>query len=232
MSTYTDLRNRIKEPITVNYNDRVTMQAISALNPNNEFHGRFSGTFVGEKHVTGETLSAVQICNSVLSGAYVDVNGERMPVENIATDVSCLKNTAFTNGETVNARHVGYDSIMDLFRELGHGDDFQLKQNSVYRLSIDKSVPELSSAFSIKVGCRLLCEDDFVIVKNEVRIADILDGDVITTNVCDYVRKSDLSAIYVKLDEVLPGEFDESTTYEVSAIAKAMFTLKDAFVRL
>lgn len=68
MSTYTDLRNRIKEPITVNYNDRVTMQTISALNPNNEFHGKFSGTFVGEKHVVDEILSAVQICDSVCQG--------------------------------------------------------------------------------------------------------------------------------------------------------------------
>lgn len=57
----------------------------------------------------------------------------------------------------------------------------------------------------------------------------MLDDDVAMTNACDYVRKSDLSAIYAKLDEVLPGEFDESATYEVSAVAKAMFTLKDAF---
>lgn len=119
MSTYTDLRNRIKEPITVNYNDRVTMQAISALNPNNEFHGRFSGTFVGEKHVVGETLSSVYVCDSILSGSYVDVNGERMSFEDIATDVSCLKNIAFTNGETINVRHIVYCTIMDLLENLG-----------------------------------------------------------------------------------------------------------------
>lgn len=59
----------------------------------------------------------------------------------------------------------------------------------------------------------------------------MLDDDVAMTNACDYVRKSDLSAIYAKLDEALPGEFDESTIYEVSAVAKAIFMLKDAFVR-
>lgn len=152
-----------------------------------------------------------------------------MSFEDIATDVSCLKNTAFTNGKTINVRHIVYCTIMDLFRELGHGDDFWLMQNSVYRLSIDKSEPELSQVSSIKVGDRTLCEDDFIIVKNEVRIADMLDDDVAMTNACDYVRKSDLSAIYAKLDEALPGKYDKSATYEVSAVAKAIFMLKDAF---
>jgi hypothetical protein len=43
MSTYTDLHNRVKENLTVDYHTRITTQKISALNEENLFVGKFSG---------------------------------------------------------------------------------------------------------------------------------------------------------------------------------------------
>ena len=45
MSTYTDLKNRVKETITVGFRpeDRVTTQKVRFYNEENEYWGSFSG---------------------------------------------------------------------------------------------------------------------------------------------------------------------------------------------
>ena len=59
MSTYTDLHNRVKETLTVDYHSRVTPQVISALNQENEFWGRFRGSFAGDVQIS--SLSGLAI---------------------------------------------------------------------------------------------------------------------------------------------------------------------------
>lgn len=62
MSTYTDLHNRVKESLTVDYHSRITPQVISALNPENEFWGTFRGKFVGDCSLS--SISATSIYDS------------------------------------------------------------------------------------------------------------------------------------------------------------------------
>ena len=44
MSTYTDIRNKIKENITVDYKNRATPQEVHLLNPDNIYWGTFKGS--------------------------------------------------------------------------------------------------------------------------------------------------------------------------------------------
>lgn len=62
MSTYTDLHNRVKESLTVDYHSRITPQVISALNSENEFWGTFRGKFVGDCSLS--SISATSIYDS------------------------------------------------------------------------------------------------------------------------------------------------------------------------
>jgi hypothetical protein len=51
MSTYTDLHNKIKETLTVGYNDddRITTQKVRFYNEGNEYWGTFKGTLRAEQ---------------------------------------------------------------------------------------------------------------------------------------------------------------------------------------
>lgn len=69
MSTYTDLHNKLKETIVVDYKTRETNQAVKMLNSLNEFWGTFRGKVVAEETLlSGTTLSGVTIVDSTLSG--------------------------------------------------------------------------------------------------------------------------------------------------------------------
>jgi hypothetical protein len=41
MSTYTDLHNRVKENITIDYHNRITPQKVKLFNEENEYWGTF-----------------------------------------------------------------------------------------------------------------------------------------------------------------------------------------------
>lgn len=50
MSTYTDLHNKVKENIAVDYHNRITPQKVRLFNEENEYWGTFKG------HVTAEDI--------------------------------------------------------------------------------------------------------------------------------------------------------------------------------
>ena len=68
MSTYTDLKNRVRETITVGFRpeDRVTAQKVRFYNEENEYWGSFSGNLSGKINISGGTLSSVDIYGSTL----------------------------------------------------------------------------------------------------------------------------------------------------------------------
>ena len=68
MSTYTDLKNRVKETITVGFRpeDRVTTQKVRFYNEENEYWGSFSGSLSGKIDIYKGKLSSVDVYNATL----------------------------------------------------------------------------------------------------------------------------------------------------------------------
>ena len=68
MSTYTDLKNRVKETITVGFRpeDRVTTQKVRFYNEENEYWGSFSGNLSGKIDIYKGKLSSVDIYDATL----------------------------------------------------------------------------------------------------------------------------------------------------------------------
>ena len=68
MSTYTDLKNHIKETITVGSRpeDRITTQKVRFYNRENEYWGSFSGSLSGKINIYKGELSSVDIYNATL----------------------------------------------------------------------------------------------------------------------------------------------------------------------
>lgn len=63
MSTYTDLHNRVKENVTIDYHNRITPQKVKLFNEENEYWGTFQGVISGANSV----MSGGSIVNTVLS---------------------------------------------------------------------------------------------------------------------------------------------------------------------
>lgn len=74
MSTYTDLHNKVKESVVVNYHkgfddDRVSFQQVKLLNPDNVYRGTFTGTMnVENTTISGGEITGVNIKDSTFSG--------------------------------------------------------------------------------------------------------------------------------------------------------------------
>lgn len=85
MATYTDLGNRVKENVVVDYHTRETAQCVKLLNDNNEYHGTFRGVSeISAVNVHGGELSGVVLRDVKFAGSVnlpghvdlVEVGGE------------------------------------------------------------------------------------------------------------------------------------------------------------
>lgn len=94
MSTYRDIKNRIKESVIVNYNDRSSNQEVKFLNRNNEFWGKFYGEVEG---INGSTLSNCLIVDSVLSNVSVGT----IPLDNLGNELSILSVNINDNEQSI-----------------------------------------------------------------------------------------------------------------------------------
>ena len=93
MSTYTDIRNKIKENITVDYKNRATPQEVHLLNPDNIYWGTFKGSIQADSiSVTGCNLSANILVDSVLSdGTYIlDEHGNKIDLMTLGYEVGAM----------------------------------------------------------------------------------------------------------------------------------------------
>lgn len=79
MATYTDLGNRVRENVVVDYHTRETAQCVKLLNDNNEYRGVFKGTSeisavnVHGGELSGVVLRDVEFAGSVNLPGHVDL---------------------------------------------------------------------------------------------------------------------------------------------------------------
>jgi len=93
MSTYTDLRNRVKENIVVDYNNRITPQHVRFLNEQNEYWGTLKGNVSAEGiNIVGGTLSGITLTDTILKGSValpdgIDLHNILQQVKQISVDL-------------------------------------------------------------------------------------------------------------------------------------------------
>lgn len=72
MSTYTDLHNKVKETLNVDYCSRDSFQEVHLKNPRNIYHGTLKGTLQADDiAVEGGTIKNVTLMDSALSGKVI-----------------------------------------------------------------------------------------------------------------------------------------------------------------
>lgn len=72
MSTYTDLHNRVKENITVDYHSRITPQIVRLYNEKNEFWGTLKGHISAENiSINGGVIAGVTLKDTTLTGSVM-----------------------------------------------------------------------------------------------------------------------------------------------------------------
>ena len=73
MNTYTDLKNKLKETINVDYRDRVTTQEVKFYNEANEYYGKFKGTIeIKDSELCNVTIYNPTLCGEI-KGAGLDI---------------------------------------------------------------------------------------------------------------------------------------------------------------
>ena len=76
MSTYTDLHNRVKENVTVDYNNRITTQRVRLFNEQNEYWGTLRGHVSAENiNIVGGNLSGITLQDTILKGSVALPDG-------------------------------------------------------------------------------------------------------------------------------------------------------------
>jgi len=96
MSTYTDLKNRVKENITVGYdaNDRTTLQKVKFHNEENEYWGTFTGKVdVADIIVERGTLNDVSVYDSYIKNAtLVNADGIKINLSELGEGIDEISN--------------------------------------------------------------------------------------------------------------------------------------------
>lgn len=97
MATYTDLGNRVRENVVVDYHTRETAQCVKLLNDNNEYHGVFKGVselsavnVVGGE-LSGVTLRDVEFAGGIYLPGHTDITDLGKEIANVKqdTDARC-----------------------------------------------------------------------------------------------------------------------------------------------
>ena len=70
MSTYTDICNKVKETLVVDYHTRITSQQVNFINPKNSFTGEIHA--VDHNTIDGVTLKHAEISKSVVKDSILD----------------------------------------------------------------------------------------------------------------------------------------------------------------
>ena len=85
MNTYTDLKNKLKETINVDYRDRVTTQEVKFYNEANEYYGKFKGTIeIKDSELCNVTIYNPTLCGEI-KGAGLDI-----PIDKIEKELKQL----------------------------------------------------------------------------------------------------------------------------------------------
>ena len=129
MATYTDLHNKIKETITVDYKDRVTTQEVKFKNGKNEYWGTLKGGIVAEDiDVKKGTLEGVTIKNSIVEGSF-DLPGG-VNLAKVGTDIALLSDDLIETKEWLK-------SVDD---DLGNEKVVRASMDTALSIAIDNAI--------------------------------------------------------------------------------------------
>ena len=130
MSTYTDICNKVKETLVVDYHTRITPQQVNFINPKNSFTGEIHA--VGHNTIDGVTLKNAEISKSVVKDSILDnvqfknglnidtvlqtVDNISVAVDDITDDLDVLS-TAL-EFERINRKNADESLSADLIHEI------------------------------------------------------------------------------------------------------------------
>jgi hypothetical protein len=206
MATYTDLHNRVKENITVDYNSRITPQAVRFLNENNEYWGTLKGNISAEDiNIDGGTLKNVkleniELCGSVVLGE-VDISRVAKDIKQLSLDFEDTKQE-----HNIFKKDIGYisgsvDTIKD---EL---------ENKIDSESVKQEIITLSTVFDYKLS-NMSAEVSSNFKKHDIELKNLssnLGTEVWLRNLNDEKLTQDLSNINkqsIDRDNYISSEID------------------------
>lgn len=114
MSTYTDLHNKVKETINVDYHNRITPQKVKFLNEENEYWGTLKGNISAEDiNINGGKIENVSLANVKLSGDVITESG--VDLNKVGSDIAQL----YDETEAINEKITEFkDSTTKKFEEV------------------------------------------------------------------------------------------------------------------
>lgn len=213
MSTYTDLHNRVKETLNVDFHSRITPQRARFLNEENEYWGTFSGTLSADDiDVNGGTLTNVKVNHATLSDVTLKTSdGTSIDMNSLANDVQQISAVAYTEIPKI------YGDIRYLSGQISSSDtkfeEFKAETNGKFDY--------VSAAISNEVADR---------ISADTAIYETVDS-VSCKLSTDYVaRIATEKSERVAFDNQLDTKIDQRVDAEAAARAAADTELSDSFL--
>lgn len=183
MSTYTDLRNRVKENITVGYDasDRTTVQKVKFHNEENEYWGTFTGKVsVDNVTINAGTINDVSVYDSYIKNAtLVNSDGIKINLSELGEGVDEISNVTIP---AVRAEIRAVSAEISSLQNVA-GEVEQLKQDVAYVSCEVSSEVSARTQADLMISAYLSGEFDAKLsAEREQRISadDILDTAVKT----------------------------------------------------
>ena len=243
MSTYTDLHNKVKEAINVDYHDRITTQKARFLNEENEYWGTFKGKLnvasavVTKSTVVDSVLSDVVLTGSILIGEY-DLPGFAAKLRELSGTIE--NQSELLDGE-IAEREENEKNISILITNQDAKTTAEIstiKDNIVFLSSkIDtqsSDIKNISSDLNDKIlstynyaqheVIKLQAKDDILSSKIDAEITNRKAADaIVKTELCTYVDNQD-----TKLSGSLLSDIEKLRHYEHFDISeKCPYETKD-----
>ena len=187
MSTYTDLKNTIKETVVVNYTDRNTNQEVHFLNENNEYWGTFKGkTALVSSEIENSTLKNVKIIGAELQDAKIGpINLDE--VQNLVQETSAA--TVTLNQQISNITGTFTTDIQNLSAAQHQHEELATEKFDTIDLTIETVKQDLSAKIDSSISSVIdqvtnkinvistEFDDEFYVVSSEIQR---VDADTIT----------------------------------------------------
>lgn len=218
MSTYTDLHNKVKETLNVDYCSRDTFQEVHLKNPRNEYYGTFKGTFEAEGiNVNGGILSDVTIVDVTLSNVtypggpdfdklgnqVLQISNDQLQCnENISKTITNLGTEESNRKEADKQLSNAINGFEDLIDEK-IGASFSIVNSSIETVSVDlaedisetiDAISAVSSSLCIEISTEtnLRIEEVQKLINSISSISSFLSTEI-NTSVDNIIDEIDLS---------------------------------------
>lgn len=209
MSTYTDLHNKLKETINVDYRSRDTNQEVHLKNERNEYWGSFNGRL----DVKNSTISKAQLSDITLNGDIlvngrfiggglsIDINEVMDTISDLSTQLYQDDDVTSDYGDIVQHRKhlseldektIALDKKIDELKLSSSGDLSVVSAHIVYQIS---SVSSLLSSQDDKLSGAIIDEMNDR-KDNDTLIRLALDGESNTRKLAD----QEISGLVLSVD--------------------------------